>query len=462
MSNDIEVRSGIEERLMALISIPTVSAEREERAEAFDAFPRRLAELYPRIHAQLERRVIDNTGLLFRWAGASPASPLVLMAHWDVVPASDWDAGDPFTGRIVREADGDWVVGRGTLDDKGPLVVLLDAVENLLAAGFQPAHDIFLVLGGDEEVMGSNALAISDVLREELRDNEPYLVLDEGGAVTSDVMDFVQSCCAMIGLAEKGLLTVRLEVRGDGGHASSPRGDEPIPRLVRALRSIEKNPMPARLTSSVRAMLRALPPVSSPAAAALLGLANRVAPLTATALASVSNESAALVRTSVAPTRLSAGDANNVLAGHASATLNCRILPGATVETTLAAIRRRIRDDRVTLTVVEGHNPSPESPVGDRFAAIATALQDSWPEATAIPYLLMAATDSRHFHSWCRHVYRFAPLEMSAEQRATIHGDNERVSVDSLVRGERFHRALITARGGTAGGNTAVGETSDA
>lgn len=449
MNNSVEVRSGIADRLAALVSVPTVSAERDTREPAFERFPKLLAELYPLIHERLERRVVDGTGLLYRWPGDSAEAPLILMAHWDVVPAQQWDTGDPFHGKIIQQTGGEIVIGRGALDDKGPLVVLLDAVENLLGAGFVPAHDIYIALGGDEEVMGSNASAMSDLLRQELQGGKPYLVLDEGGAVTDDVLDFVQRTCAMIGLAEKGVLTVRMDASGSGGHASAPTGSEPIARLVRALQRIERNPMPARLTGTVRAMLDALRPVSSSAAAKLLRVAGRTGPLTAAALATAGNESAALVRTTVAPTRLSAGSADNVLADDASATLNCRILPGSTVQSTLGALRRRVRDDEITLTLVEGHDPSPESPLDDRFDAIADALRISWPGSAPVPYLMMAASDSRHFHTWCDHVYRFAPLHMTAAQRASIHGDGECVSVDSLLRGEQFHRALITGRNRT-------------
>ncbi|HIY64824.1 MAG TPA: M20/M25/M40 family metallo-hydrolase [Candidatus Agrococcus pullicola] len=444
MDNNVEVRSGVAERLAALISIPTVSAESESRTEAFTSFPEILRELYPLVHERLDLRIVDGTGLLFTWRGTSGAPPLVLMAHWDVVPASPWPSGNPFEGRIERRRGGYWVVGRGALDDKGPLVVVLEAVENLLAAGFTPAADTLIALGGDEEVMGSNAHTMSTLIREELRGRQPYMVLDEGGAVTDDVLDFVQGRCAMIGLAEKGVATVRLEVEGTGGHASAPKHDEPIPRLIRALQNIDRNPLPARLTRTVRAMLTALRPVSTTAASRLLAIAGKTGPVVAAALARAGGESAALVRTTVAPTKMSAGTADNVLADRATATLNCRILPGSSVRETLEALRRRIRDDAVKISLVEGHDPSPESPLDDRFDAIGTALEESWPTAEPVPYLMMAASDARHFHTWCSHVYRFAPLLMSLEQRQSIHGEEEAVAVDSLVRGERFFRALIS------------------
>lgn len=466
-STQITPRPGIADRLATLLRIPTVSAERREHTDAFIRFPQELARLYPLIHERLDRRIVDGTGLLFHWRGTSPTEPLVLMAHWDVVPApTQWQrtgwqshpfAGQlldhpPVTGEHFTTETGPAVCGRGALDDKGPLVVLLDAVENLLAADFTPAHDVWLVLGGDEEVQGTDAVAISELIRTELNGAQPWLVLDEGGAVTDSPLSFVDGTCAMIGLAEKGVLTVRLTATGGGGHASSPPAQTPVSRLLRALRRIERSPFTARLNSTTAAMLGAFAPLTSGATSKILPTAAQAGPVTARAVAAMGGEAAALVRTTVAVTRLQAGSADNVLPDEATATLNCRIAPGDTVESVIDGLRRRIKDPDIRIETSDGHGPSPESPAeGEAFASVRDAVGISWPEATAVPYLLMAATDSRHFHTWCQNVYRFAPLQMSAEQRTGIHGENEWVSVDSLERGELFHRALITGRGGEFG-----------
>ena len=451
MNDDVSPPAGIEDRLAALIRIPTVSAERSERSAAFAQLPRLLETLYPRIHAELELEVIDDTGLLYRWAGTRSDAPLILMAHWDVVPAIEADSGwthDPFSGD-VSERDGErWVTGRGALDDKGPLVIVMDAVENLLAEGFKPTHDVYLALGGDEEVMGSNAAAMSKLLEERLAGTAPYLVLDEGGAITDAPLAFVDARCAMIGLAEKGVATLEITATDAGGHASAPERDAPIAKLSRALGKLEARPLQPRLTPAVAAMLTAFADAAAGATSRALRLAAAGGRASAELLAALGGEAAALVRTTVAPTRLRAGSADNVIAVSATATLNCRILPGSSVAATVRGIRRRIGDD-FDIRVIEGHEPSPISPTDDRFDALTSALHASWPDVHPVPYLMMAASDSRHFHSWCEHVYRFAPLLMQAQQRAGIHGENEQVAVSSLVQGERFHRALITQRGGS-------------
>ncbi|RXZ48121.1 M20/M25/M40 family metallo-hydrolase, partial [Agromyces binzhouensis] len=227
MSHSPAVRPGAPERLARMIRLETVSAELDRRGLAdFDRFRDLLAELYPLVHEHLSFERVTDLGLLYRWRGRGDGDPVVLMAHFDVVPA-DADDGwtfPPFDGRIH---DGS-VWGRGSLDDKGPLLVLLEAVENLLAEGFVPARDVYLSFGGNEESYGDAAIAAAALL--ERRGVIPWLVLDEGGAVVDAPLPFLKVPAAMVGVGEKGVMTVRLRARGEGGHASAP------PRLTAAAR----------------------------------------------------------------------------------------------------------------------------------------------------------------------------------------------------------------------------------
>ena len=223
MPEPVTVRDGSAERLSRMVQLPTVSAELAERGLAdFDRFRELIAELYPLVHEHLAFEQVTELGLLFHWRGRGDADPVVLMAHFDVVPVDERDGWrfPPFEGRI---ADGS-VWGRGTLDDKGPLLVVLEAVENLLADGFTPASDVYLSFGGNEESHGA-AAGRSPALFQE-RGITPWLVLDEGGAVVDAPLPFVQVAAAMVGVGEKGVLTVRLTARGEGGHASAPPDDD--------------------------------------------------------------------------------------------------------------------------------------------------------------------------------------------------------------------------------------------
>ncbi len=425
-----------------MIQLPTVSAELEARGTGpFEDFVSLLEELYPLVHERLTRERITDFGLLYRWAGhAHQSEPAVLMAHYDVVPVDESDPWTfpPFDGRV----DGGFVYGRGALDDKGPMVVVLDAVENLLAAGFTPARDVYLSFGGNEETFGDAAERIANTLHE--RGITPWIVIDEGGAVTDAPLPFVTGTAAMVGVGEKGIATVQISARSEGGHSSVPPPLTAVGRVSRAVTRLTPRTFTARTPRAVPRMLGLFSSRSRGAGKLLYPVLAAWPWLNAKVFALLGGEAAAMVRTTIAPTRLSGGTANNVLPSQATATVNLRLALGETVAGTVTTLRRRIGDDQITLEVLEGNDASPESPSsGPQFDLIAEAVRASHPEAITVPYVTMAATDSRYFHRFFPATYRFAPLMMNSQQRAAIHGIDERVAISELERGELFHRTLI-------------------
>ena len=429
-------RAGSAERLARMIQLQTVATNGDA---PFDEFVALLAAEYPLVHQHLARETVTDRGLLYTWKGASSERPLVLMAHYDVVPveAAGWN-DDPFGGAI---RDGK-VWGRGALDDKGPLLVVLEAVENLLADGFVPAHDVYLSFGGNEETYGGAAIAIAQLLQE--RGVTPWLVIDEGGAIVDAPLSFVPVKSAMVGVGEKGIVTVRLTVDGTGGHASAPPARSTAGRLARAIRRLEKNPFPARMPVPFRQMLAAFEPHVSARHRLPLRVLRVLHGPAARILASRGGEPAALMHTTIAPTMLEGGTAANVLPSSLSAVLNIRVAQGETSETVVATLHRAIRDEAVRIDLLEASEPSPLSATDNaQFGLIRAAVDATYPGTVTAPYVMMAATDSRHFHRFAPAVYRFSPLGMTAEQRASIHGANEFVTVDSLERGERFFQVLL-------------------
>ncbi|HEX5918324.1 MAG TPA: M20/M25/M40 family metallo-hydrolase [Nocardioides sp.] len=435
--------------LQALVRIPTVSHRDPALVDA-DAFDRLLDELarqFPLVHERLEPTSVGSHGLLLRWAGASADRPVVLMAHLDVVPVdreAPWQH-DPFGGEVHDSPTGPAIWGRGTLDDKGCVAAICDAVETLLEAGHVPAQDVWLSFGCDEEVSGTAAVEAVEVLR--ARSVTPWLVLDEGGAIAAGAFPGLTAPLGVIGVTEKGTTSLELVAEGRGGHASTPARNGPTARIARAILRVEKSPFPASAPAPTLELVRRLAPhvpmPLRPVLKPLLGRADRLAPVVTRALLAAGPEAAAMTRTTVAATTLSGSPAINVIASTAKAGLNVRVMVGDTVAGVVEHVRKAVDDDSIRIDVVESGEPSPISPMDDAFELIEGCIGDVFPDAVATPYVMMAATDSRHFTAISEHVYRFAPFRMTKAQRQAIHSYDEHIGVADLVDGARWYRLLI-------------------
>lgn len=432
-------------KLQALVRIPTVSYREAERMDtaAFDDFLVELERQFPLLHERLELTRVHTHGLLFRWAGAGDDKPVVLMAHLDVVPVEGTWQHDAFSGAVV---DGQ-VWGRGTLDDKGCLVAICEAVETLLEQGHTPAQDVWLSFGCDEEVFGVAATGAVEALRE--RGVRPWFVLDEGGAVAHDAFPGVSTPVGVVGVTEKGVMSVLLSVEGRGGHASTPARNGPTARLARAITRIDAAPMPTSLPAATVELFRRLAPHAPLPLRPLLAGAGRLGPVLPRLLTAIGPESAAMARTTIAVTTLQGSPALNVIAQTATAGLNVRIMLGDTSETVLAHLRRVVADDQVRIEVIEAQEPSPLSPYStaeqrdDAFGLLEDTIGEVFPDAVPAPYVMMAATDSRHFTAITDRVYRFAPFRMTKAQREAIHSYDEHLGVDAFLDGVRWYQRLL-------------------
>ncbi|HEY1134830.1 MAG TPA: M20/M25/M40 family metallo-hydrolase [Nocardioides sp.] len=435
------------EALRAAVREPTVSRRDPEAVDtgAFARLHAVLAEHFPLLHAHLELVRIPRQALLFRWRGRSDADPVVLMAHLDVVPV---EPDDPWThpafDAVVADApEGRAVWGRGTLDDKGCVVAICAAVERLLAAGETPARDVWLSFGCDEEVSGTSAPDAVAHLRE--AGVTPWFVLDEGGAIASGAFPGVRRPVGVIGVTEKGTSLLELRATGRGGHSSTPARNGPTVRVARAVTRLDAAPLPTRLPAPTVALLHRLAPLTPlPLRLALGAVGGRLTPALTRALQAAGPEAAAMTRTTLATTMLTGSPAANVIASTATATVNARILVGETVASVTEHVRRVVGRD-VDVTVLEAGEPSPVSPFEDdpAFALLERTITEVFTDAVPAPYVMMAATDSRHFTAICERVYRFAPFPMSKAQRESIHSYDERVTVDGFLAGVDWYAALL-------------------
>ncbi|PQZ92176.1 acetylornithine deacetylase [Arthrobacter sp. MYb227] len=434
----------IAEKLAQLIQCRTVShpdRDEEDRAE-FTRHVELLNQLFPAIADVVEQHTVGITGQLWHWKGQSDAKPLVLMAHQDVVPVeseADWEFA-PFEGIIANG----WIHGRGVLDDKGDLTCILQAAEELAQIDFTPRQDVYFFFGDCEEIAGPTATEAVEFLRN--RGITPWMVIDEGGAIAHEAFPGVKIPVGVIGVSEKGIMDLLLEAQDSGGHASAPPNFGAVQRIARAITRLQRKPFPAIIHPVTEAMFKRLGENTPGVTGTVLKTIARPGRLPGELLARVGAEPAAMVRTTVAATELEGSDGTNVLARRAAVTLNIRISVTESVASTVEGIRKRISDPQIKHTVLTASEPSPISPVdSDQFALIESCMKDSHPEALPVPYLMMAATDSRFFTGISEHVYRFAPLAMDKQQRGAIHGTNESVAIEELAKGVQFYSKLLKA-----------------
>lgn len=426
--------------------IPTVSRldETETDWQQFDRFVETLPELYPALHGALERELIGGRSMLYRWAGTeSDGDPTVLMAHYDVVAATDdgW-LHPPFGAEIVPDDDGDLIWGRGTLDDKGALVSVLEAVEARVLAGFRPRNDVYLSFGHNEETTGAGAVAIVAVL--ESRGIRPALVIDEGGAVVEGIFPGVAKPSAVIGVSEKGITSVMLTVEQLGGHASTPPRLTATARLARAIVRLNAKPFPARFSATNLEMIATLGAHATGPLKWVFGNLWLTRPLLLALFARLGDETNAMVRTTQAVTQLSGSQAANALAERAVATVNVRVAVGSSVEEATRHIRSAVGDEAVRIEALHPSEPSPVSPTtGPAWELLSRTISATFDGVIVTPYIQLGASDSRHFTRISEHVYRFSPFEMTGEQRATLHAVNERIGVTTWLRGITFYERLI-------------------
>jgi carboxypeptidase PM20D1 len=437
---------GAVERLAAAIRIPTISHGDSLRRDtaAFRTFRDALAASFPRTHAQLPREIIGNDALLFTWAGTDPSlPPVLLMGHMDVVPVepgteSRWTHA-PFSGAI----DSGFVWGRGTLDDKSTVLGILEACEALITEGFQPRRTILLAFGADEEEGGTRGAAVTAKLLQ-ARGVKPYFVLDEGGMVVKDVFPGIESPIAVIGIAEKGYVTLELTARGEGGHSSIPPATTAAGILAKAITRLEANPFRGEIRGATANLFDALGREMPFPMRAMFANRWLFDPLLEWRLSSMPRTNAT-IRTTTAVTMLEGSPKDNVLPSRARAAVNFRILPGDSVAGVIAHVKRTIDDDRVDVRPkgieVEA---SPVSPVdGPAWAIVERSIRQIYTDAIIAPYLVIAATDSRYYRDLTPNVYRFAALRAHASDAGRAHGTNERVSVQAYLEGIHFIAQLL-------------------
>ncbi len=438
--------NAIAEHLAEAIRVKTISVNEATPADpaVLKEFHIKLKAMYPLLHKTLELQMVNEYSLLYKWQGKDEKlDPVLFMAHQDVVPVQDETLGEwqypPFDG-LIKEG---YIWGRGSMDIKCQLISVMEAVEALLKSGYQPERSIYLAFGHDEEIGGHRgAKNIAANLKEQGVHLEA--VIDEGGMLIDGLVPGVKGLVAMIGVAEKGYLTLDLSVEGKPGHSSTPPEHTAIGSLARAIARLEANPMPAHpdhFAPLFKAVGKDAPFMMRMAFANLWLLKGLV-----TKSMRKSPKTDAAIRTTTAATVIKGGVKDNILPRDATAKVNFRLMPGDTIEDVKQRCENIIDDERVNINIGkdtswEASAISPNSSTA--YKSMEKTVRQLFGNIAVAPYLVLGGTDARYYYSVCENVYRFSPMASTPEDFDRIHGINERIGTKDMAKMVQFFIQLM-------------------
>lgn len=451
------------------IQFPTIINEvyEESNFKPFVEFKQYLIKTYPRIYQTMDTLTINQYGMLFHWKGKNPnAKPILLLSHYDVVPVVGYDPSDYTQGEIFyhpdekaekSEAQSTWdyppfsgavvdgrIYGRGTLDMKGMLFSIMEAANELIGEGFQPEQDVWFAFGQDEERSGLHgAIHIADYFKSQ--GIEFGAVYDEGGIIAGpkSVLPNVDVPMALVGLGEKGFLTLRIRVYGIGGHSSMPPQKGSLIYAAEIMQKLNENQMPANLIPPIASFLDNI--------GGQMNFTSRMAIANQWLLGSnlkkslsKSPASNALIRTTTAVTMAYGSDAPNVLASVAEVTVNFRILQGNTVNDVIEHVKDICKDYKVDLQVISSREPSSLSPAdSEPFNRLKEIVEGLYPNAIVSPYITIGGTDAYKYQIVSNNIYRFMPVSLDQQDQRTIHNENEHITLENYGKMITYFKEIM-------------------
>lgn len=441
-SADAERMELYAEKLSRMVQVETISSRGDSSIDKFLAFQKLLKELFPGVFAACEQ--IDLGGnMLLKWKGQSDRDPILLLSHMDVVEATGEWIYPPFSGTV---SDGK-VWGRGSADTKCSLMAFLQAAEEMLAQGYTPACDVYLASSCTEEIGGSGGPAIANWLKE--NGVRLFMLCDEGGSIVRDPMGGVNGHFAAVGIFEKGYGDLKFIAHSNGGHASAPKKNTPIPRLAKFIARVDnKSPFKSWFSPAVKAMFNHLAPYAGNFGLRMV-MANLwlFGPLLKKVLPMISAQAAAMIRTTIAFTMQTGSNGYNVLPQEASVCANLRFIPHQSTEESVTCITELAAKYGLETERVYCGSPSRSLDLNsEAFDITCRAIGTCFPGVGVMPYVVTGGTDARFFDGVCDNCVRFSPVNYGPEQLASMHGLNENIDMDCLPGAVDYFKTIIRAQ----------------
>ncbi|MDQ6612248.1 MAG: M20/M25/M40 family metallo-hydrolase [Gemmatimonadota bacterium] len=380
-----------------------------------------------------------------RLKGDGSKKPILLAAHADVVGVEreKWSV-DPFAG-VIKDGH---VYGRGAIDFKGGMAVFATAALQLAERKVPLARDVIFLAEADEEGAPLNT---SWLAREHWPSMDAEFALNEGGWIIKN--DDGRVRYVSISTADKSSLSVLLTAKGTSTHSSMPLPDNALASLGAAIAKVSAYEAPVQLTPENRLFFLALAKTSSGETSRYLrNLVDGTPQQVKAASVFISKDPLlhSIMRNTIAPVIMSGGFRSNVIPGSATATLNMRLLPGTDPAAMVTLIEKLIGDPRVTVKLAgTGGTPVASSPTtSELYQALERESKAEWPAAQVTPYVFQAGTDASAWRSRGIPVFGIYPYPITNDELRTMHGNDERVSIESLRQGtDMIFRTLVRVAG---------------
>ena len=442
LSEDKERVDTYAEKLSRMVQIETISDRNDPDIEKFLIFHKLLEELFPTVFATCEKVEIDGN-LLLKWKGKSSKDPIMLISHMDVVEATGEWKYPPFSGEIAEGK----VWGRGSADTKCSLMAFLQAAEEMITAGYVPACDVYLGSSCTEEIGGSGAPKLANWLKE--HGVHLFMLCDEGGSIIQNPIGGVNGHFAAVGIFEKGYGDVKFIARSNGGHASAPGKNTPIPRLAKFVAAVEKKtPFRVAFTPAVTAMFARIAPYAGNFGLRLV-LSNLwlFGPLLKKVMPLISAQAAAMLQTTIAFTMQSGSHGYNVLPQEASVCANMRYIPHQGTDESIRVISDLAKKYGLETEIIYKGYPSKSLDLdGEAFAITQNTIKTCFPGIGILPYVVTGGTDARFYDDVADSCVRFSPVNYGPEQMAGMHGLNENIEAGCLPGAVDYYKEIITAQ----------------